>query len=99
LEEYSDRAGHFGYETFPMSFVEDVVNKALKSGFQVCTHGIGYITYREVLDKYEAGFSLFPEQSKNHRFRMEHAQHIHPNDIPRFAALKVIPYACHTYVI
>jgi predicted amidohydrolase YtcJ len=32
-----------------------------------------------------------PEKSSDHRFRIEHAQHLHPNDIPRFAKLGVIP--------
>jgi predicted amidohydrolase YtcJ len=36
-------------------------------------------------------FKENPTQSVDHRFRIEHAQHLHPNDIPRFAELRVIP--------
>ena len=36
-------------------------------------------------------FEKYPELSENHRFRIEHAQHLNPDDIPRFADLKVLP--------
>jgi len=63
---------------------------ALKAGFQVCSHAIGDRANREILDRYEQAFKENP-QVTDHRFRIEHAQHLHPNDIPRFGLLKVIP--------
>ncbi|GAA0893333.1 amidohydrolase [Fulvivirga kasyanovii] len=91
LEEYTDRPGHFGHETLPMEFVYTTSQKALKSGFQVCSHAIGDRANKEILDRYEKAFKENPEAADNHRFRIEHAQHLHPEDIPRFAELGVIP--------
>ncbi|MDH5604758.1 MAG: amidohydrolase [Cyclobacteriaceae bacterium] len=91
LEDYTDRTGHAGHNTLPMEYVQDLSEKALKAGFQVCSHAIGDRANREVLDRYEAAFARDPLKAKDHRFRIEHAQHIHPDDIPRFAAMGVIP--------
>lgn len=91
LEEYSDRPGHFGHETLPMEFVSETAKKALESGFQVCAHAIGDRANQEILDRYEKAFKEYSAENKDHRFRIEHAQHLHPDDIPRFAALGVIP--------
>lgn len=89
LEDYSDRAGHRGHETLPMSVVTEVSEKALPLGFQVCAHAIGDRANQEVLDRYEAAFAKNPE-IKDHRFRIEHAQHIDLEDIPRFGEMGVI---------
>lgn len=91
LEEYTDRPGHFGHETLPMEFVAKTANKGLKNGFQVCAHAIGDRANREILDRYEKAFEANTDLAENHRFRIEHAQHLHPEDIPRFAELGVIP--------
>ena len=91
LEEYSDRPGHAGNNTLSMEYVEELSQKALKAGFQVCTHAIGDRANREVLNRYEAAFARDPMNAKDHRFRIEHAQHLHPDDIPRFASMGVIP--------
>ena len=89
LEDYSDRPGHRGHETLPMSVVTEVSERALPLGFQVCAHAIGDRANQEILDRYEAALAKNPEAT-NHRFRIEHAQHIHPDDIPRFGELGVI---------
>ncbi|MGF1556758.1 amidohydrolase [Paucihalobacter sp.] len=91
LEPYSDREGHYGHETLPMTFVESTSKKALQSGFQVCAHAIGDRANREILDRYEIAFNNYREKANNHRFRIEHAQHLNPEDIGRFAELGVIP--------
>ncbi len=91
LEPYSDREGHYGHETLPMSFVESTSKKALQNGFQVCAHAIGDRANREILDRYEIAFNSYPEKVNNHRFRIEHAQHLNLDDIGRFAELGVIP--------
>ncbi|MGA9239037.1 amidohydrolase [Robiginitalea sp.] len=91
LESYSDRPGHFGHETLPMDFVKETALNGLQHGFQVCSHAIGDRANREILDRYEAAFVEMPEHTGDHRFRIEHAQHLHPEDIPRFAELGVIP--------
>jgi predicted amidohydrolase YtcJ len=89
LEDYSDRPGHRGHETLPMSVVTEVSERALPLGFQVCAHAIGDRANQEILDRYEAALAKNPSAT-DHRFRIEHAQHIHPDDIPRFGELGVI---------
>jgi len=91
LEEYTDRPGHFGHETLPMEFVKETALKGLQHGFQVCAHAIGDRANKEILDRYEAAFTELPNLTKDNRYRIEHAQHLHPDDIPRFAQLGVIP--------
>ena len=91
LEEYSDRPDHFGHETLPMEFVKETALNGLRNGFQVCAHAIGDRANQEILDRYEAAFVALPDLVNDHRFRIEHAQHLHPDDIPRFAGLGVIP--------
>ncbi len=91
LEPYTDRPGHYGHETLPMSVVSEVSEKGLANGFQVCSHAIGDRANQEILDRYEEAFKNNPEAARDHRFRIEHAQHLHPDDIPRFGELGVIP--------
>jgi len=91
LEPYTDRPDHFGHETLPMDFVKKTALDGLKNGFQVCSHAIGDRANKEILDRYELAFKALPELASDHRFRIEHAQHLHPDDIPRFAELQVIP--------
>ena len=90
LESYTDRANFFGMTTLSMDTVLSTSRAALKSGFQVCSHAIGDRANREILDRYETAFKENPDV-KDHRFRIEHAQHLHPKDIPRFGQLGVIP--------
>jgi len=90
LEPYIDRKDFYGMATLPMDTVLVTSRKALKAGFQVCTHAIGDRANREILDRYEVAFKENPTV-KDHRFRIEHAQHLSPSDIPRFGQLGVIP--------
>lgn len=91
LEDYADRAGHTGHETLPMEVVTEVSEQGLQHGFQVCSHAIGDRANREILDRYQAAFEKYPDMAKDHRFRIEHAQHLSGEDIPRFGELGVIP--------
>jgi hypothetical protein len=90
LDEYSDQPGSFGMATLPMDTVLKISREGLKHGFQVCSHAIGDRANKEVLDRYEAAFTENSEKAKNARFRIEHAQHLSPQDIPRFGKLGVI---------
>lgn len=91
LEPYTDRTDFSGMATYSMDTVLKVSRKALAAGFQVCAHAIGDRANQEILNRYEQAFTENPEKAKDHRFRIEHAQHLHPNDIGRFAKLGVIP--------
>ena len=90
LEDYADEAGNRGQPNMVIDSVYSVSRRALKSGFQVNTHAIGDRANREVLDQYEKAFKENPGAAENSRFRIEHAQHLHPDDIPRFKKLGVI---------
>ena len=91
LEEYADRPGHYGHETLPMQTVTDVSERALASGFQVCSHAIGDRANREILDRYEAAFDKYPAvDRKAERFRIEHAQHLTEEDIARFGKMNIV---------
>ena len=90
LNEYSDRPGHFGMATQSMEYVYDVSSNGLKYGFQVNTHAIGDRANREVLNQYQKVFNENPQKNNDLRWRIEHAQHIDPEDIPRFGKMGVI---------
>jgi len=90
LEPYSDRPGHYGQAVTPMEKIYQVARQGLQYGFQVCVHAIGDRANREVLNQFERVFKELPEKANDHRFRIEHAQHISARDIPRFAQLGVI---------
>ena len=72
--------------------VEDITGTAevaVRHGFQVNTHAIGDRANREVLDLYEKIFAANPDAT-DLRWRIEHAQHLNPADVGRFAELDVI---------
>lgn len=93
LEPYSDlppaTPNRSGLATEDPAGIRRAAELAIDNGFQLCTHAIGDRANREVLNIYEAVFKEHPEK-KALRWRIEHAQHIDPADIPRFAALGVI---------
>ena len=89
LEPYSDDPGNTGLITTTPERIKSVAVRALKAGFQVNVHAIGDRANRMVLDQFEAAFKEVPVA--DHRFRIEHAQILHHDDIPRFAELDVIP--------
>ena len=90
IDHYSDRPGHHGMPTQSMEYVYKVAKNGILSGFQVNSHAIGDRANREILNQYEIIFNEFPNLARDHRWRIEHAQHIDPIDIPRFGSLKVI---------
>ncbi len=92
LKEYEDRKGFFGMATYSMDSVLEISREGLKYGFQVCSHAIGDRANQEILNRYEMAFKENPTV-KDHRFRIEHAQHLDPADIPRFGQLGVIAAA------
>lgn len=93
LEPYSDlppgAPNRSGMNVEPVAYIRKSAELAIDNGFQFCTHAIGDRANREVLNIYEAVFREHPDK-KNLRWRIEHAQHLDPADIPRFAQLGVI---------
>ncbi len=89
LEPYSDDPHNRGLLVSTPEHIEAVSERALRGGFQVCVHAIGDRGNRVVLDAYEQALRNVP--AADHRFRVEHAQVVNYDDVPRFAALDVIP--------
>jgi hypothetical protein len=89
LEPYSDLPSSTGLETTPLATVEATSRLAMEHDYQLCVHAIGDRANRETLNLFEAAFKAHPER-KDLRWRIEHAQHLNPTDIPRFGRLGVI---------
>ncbi len=89
LEPYSDLPTSTGLNTSPIEDLHETARLAVEHGYQLCVHAIGDRANREVLDVYQAAFQANPDVA-DLRWRIEHAQHLHPADIPRFAQLGVI---------
>jgi predicted amidohydrolase YtcJ len=90
LAPYSDQPSLTGLNTAPVPGVHETARLAMTHGWQLAVHAIGDRANRETLDIYAAAFKAFPEK-KDVRWRVEHAQHVDPADIPRFGQLHVIP--------
>ena len=89
LEPYSDAPQTKGVMTSPEADVYGLTRRALQARFQVCTHAIGDAANRSVLNAYEQAEKEVPD-AHDPRLRIEHAQVLSPEDIPRFAKLGVI---------
>lgn len=89
LEPYADLTDSSGLNTTSIESIEQTGRLALEHDFQLCVHAIGDRANRETLDLFERLFGG-RRSPANLRWRIEHAQHLHPDDIPRFAELGVI---------
>ena len=94
LEPYADlaagAANPAGLNTESIEEMKATAKFAVENGFQLSTHAIGDRGNRETLDVYEEAFKAHPDKT-DLRWRIEHAQHLSPADVPRFHALGVIP--------
>lgn len=85
---YSDKPDSRGLILLPQDEAHELMSRALEGGIQVNTHAIGDRGNQLVLDWYE---DVLGESAVDKRWRIEHAQILHRRDIPRFAAMGVIP--------
>src|SRR5205814_10078869 len=93
LEPYSDAPETSGYLTQKETELQPIFEEALRKGIQIETHAIGDRANRVILDLYEKAMkNVPPEQRKirDPRWRVEHAQILSAQDLPRFAKLSVI---------
>jgi hypothetical protein len=89
LEPYADMPSSTGLVQEPVEEIAETAGLAAEHGYQVNTHAIGDRANREVLDIYERAFDDAGGLA-DRRWRIEHAQHVDPADLPRFAELGVI---------
>ena len=92
LENYNDYNSN-GFFTAKPDEVYAMTEEALRKGIQVMTHAIGDRANREILNIYERALNAVPADQrklKDPRFRIEHAQIFHADDLPRPAKLGVI---------
>lgn len=88
LADYSDDHGNRGLELMSPEAMNAAVDKAKRCGVQAATHAIGDRGNRNTLDAYAR--ALGNDASGDHRWRIEHAQVLAPEDLPRLARLHVI---------
>lgn len=89
LAPYTDLPSSSGMNTETMSAMRETAALAAEHGYQLCVHAIGDRANRETLDLYEEAFHTHPEM-KDLRWRIEHAQHLAPEDVLRFSQLGII---------
>jgi len=89
LEPYEDLPETSGLNTLPLEVLRRTAEIADEHGFQLCVHAIGDRANRESLDLFEEQFRRNPRDDSR-RWRIEHAQHLNPTEIPRFARLGVV---------
>lgn len=89
LEDYADRPGHRGVSGDDYGFDQALMEESMAAGFQVAIHAIGDAGNREALDILKRIMNEHPSSARQ-RHRIEHAQVLHPDDIPRFDELDVI---------
>ena len=94
LKPYSDAPETSGLLREKPKVLRPMFEEALRRGIQVETHALGDRANRLILDLYEQAFKAVPADERKipePRWRIEHAQIVDPDDIPRFAKLGVIP--------
>jgi predicted amidohydrolase YtcJ len=89
LQPYEDLPTSSGLNTSTVQSVRETARIAAEHDFQLCVHAIGDRANRETLDIFEEAYGANPEKT-DMRWRVEHSQHLHPDDIPRFGQLGVI---------
>jgi predicted amidohydrolase YtcJ len=89
LEPYSDKPDSVGLNTTPVTEIEETARLAIANDYQLAVHAIGDRANRETLNVFERAFAANPLK-RDLRWRVEHAQHLAPVDIPRFGQLGVI---------
>jgi predicted amidohydrolase YtcJ len=88
LEPYDDMATSSGLNTTPIEEIRGKARLAMEHGYQLNVHAIGDRGNRETLDIFEEAYTA--NGDGDYRWRIEHAQHLHPDDIARFGALGIV---------
>jgi predicted amidohydrolase YtcJ len=87
LEAYSDDPGNRGLQMAPQQFYDEICTLAYNNNYQVATHCIGDSANRMILNTY----GKFLRGENDRRWRIEHAQIVHPDDFALFARYSIVP--------
>ena len=90
LEPYTDLPDTDGLVLETVEDIEATAEFAVRHGYQLNTHAIGDRAVHEVLNIYERVWERMAVDGSELRWRIEHAQHVQPEDVPRFGELGVI---------
>jgi len=93
IEPYSDDSKNYGLVIEPIEFYHEMCKIALDNNYQINTHAIGDSANRLILDIY----SKYLKGKNDKRWRIEHAQVIHPDDINKFGQYNIIPSVQSTH--
>jgi predicted amidohydrolase YtcJ len=88
FESYSDSAGYNGLLQHPEADMRRWIGGADSAGLQITVHAIGDRANAILLSIYDSVTRAHGPRDR--RFRVEHAQHLRPEDIPLFGKLGVI---------
>lgn len=87
LQHYSDQPGWGGFLLSSQAHFDSVAAKLINTDFQMCTHAIGDSANRTILKVY----AKYLKGKNDKRWRIEHAQIIHPDDFQYFGKYSIIP--------
>lgn len=87
FEPYSDDPGNYGLIVEPVEFYHKMCKIAYENNYQINTHAIGDSANHLMLDIY----SEYLQGPNDKRWRIEHAQVIHPDDVDKFGHFSIIP--------
>jgi len=90
LKPYDDDPSNTGLNVTSMPRIKEIAEIGIAHGFQISVHAIGDRANRETLDLYQSLFAEHHVKSDTLRWRIEHAQHLDPADIPRFGQMGVV---------
>ncbi len=87
MEPYSDDPANYGLQLKPTAYFRMMADSLAKLGWQMCVHAIGDSANRLAVDV----FAKANQANADHRWRIEHAQIVHPEDQKKMAAANIIP--------
>ncbi|HQR92469.1 MAG: amidohydrolase [Bacteroidetes bacterium 24-39-8] len=87
LAPYADKAGWSGFLLRNPSHYDSLAKVLAASSFQMCTHAIGDSANRAILQIY----NKYLQPGNDKRWRIEHAQIVHPDDFKLFGSAAIVP--------
>lgn len=88
FDKYEDDKNTSGLQVTSDAELDETAKIVFENGFQLCVHSIGDLANNKVINLYEKYYNL--SENKDLRWRIEHAQHLIPADIPRFNKIGII---------